>query len=307
MSRLSIEVNPDSIDDSLPNVHILNVEIILTEYADVLLYLTTNTFPLDYNKKQKQQVIYKSRPYTIITQVLYKQGRDGVLRRCINPSEVSLILKGCHDDMFGGHFADLVIAQKALQSGYWWPTLFLDATKYAKTCDPCQRVGKPTPSRAMCLTLILAQIPFEKWGIDFVGPIKSPSRYNKIWYILVATEYVTKLAEAVATKIDDAKIVAKFIYENIITCFGCPKELVSNRGTHFLNSTIEQLTDKWFIKHKETTPYHPRANGQTKKINCIFYCKLFKDLIQIGIKNYMLYYKLIDALLRSQLNIPLSN
>ena len=73
--------------------------------------------------------------------------------------------------MCGGHFAGLVTAQKALQSGYWWPTLFIDANQYAKRCDPCQRVGKPTPSSVMPLIPILAQNPFEKWGIDFVGPI----------------------------------------------------------------------------------------------------------------------------------------
>ena len=76
----------------------------------------------------------------------------------------------------------------------------------------------------------------------------------------VSTEYVTKWAEALATKTYDAKIVAKFIYENIITRFGCPKELVSDHGTHFLNDIIEQLTNKFLIKHWKTTPYHPRAN-----------------------------------------------
>ena len=123
----------------------------------------------------------------------------------------------------------------------------------------------------MPLTPILAQIPFEKWKIDFVGPTKPPSRHGQKQYILVAIQYVTKWAEVVATKIDDAKIATKFIHENIITYFGCLKDLVSDRGTHFLNSTIEQLTDKWLIKHRRTTPYHPRANGQTEKTNGILY------------------------------------
>ena len=91
----------------------------------------------------------------------------------------------------------------------------------------------------MPLIPILAQNPFEKWGIDFVGPIKPPSRYGQKRYILVATVYVTKWVKAMATKIDDAKTVVKFIYENIITWFGCPKKLVNDRGTHFLNDTIE--------------------------------------------------------------------
>ena len=234
---------------------------------------------LEYADKQKQQLVYKMRPYTLIAEVQYKQRRDSILRRCINPSEVQLILKGCHDEVCGGHFAGLVTAQKALQSGYWWPTLFTNANRYAKCCDPCQHVGKPTPSSAMPLIPILAQNPFEKWGIDFVGPIKPPSRYGQKHYILVATEYVTKWAEALATKTDDAKTVAKFIYENIITRFGCPKELVSDRGTHFLNDIIEQLINKFLIKHRKTTPYHPRANGQTEKTNGIL-CKIITKTVQ---------------------------
>jgi hypothetical protein len=50
-----------------------------------------------------------------------------------------------------------------------------------------------------------------------VGPIKTPSRHGQKQYILVATEYVSKWAKAMATKTDDAKTVAKFFYENIIT------------------------------------------------------------------------------------------
>ena len=90
---------------------------------------------------------------------------------------------------------------------------------------------------------------------------------------------MTKWAKALATKIDDAKTVAKFIYENIITRFGCPKELVSDRGTHFVNDIIEQLTNKFLIKHRNTTPYHPRANGQTEKTNGIL-CKIITKTVQ---------------------------
>jgi len=81
-----------------------------------------------------------------------------------------------------------------------------------------------------------------------------------------------------ATRNDDANTIAKFLYENIITRFGCPKELVSDRGTHFLNDTIEQIREKYFIKHQKTSPYHPRANGQTEKTNGIL-CKIITKTV----------------------------
>ena len=87
--------------------------------------------------------------------------------------------------------------------------------------------------------------PFEKWGLDFVGPIAPSTCSGRKPYILVATDYAIKWAEAAATKIDDAATMAKFLYENIISRYGCPKELVTDRGTHFLNKTIEELTTRF--------------------------------------------------------------
>ena len=72
--------------------------------------------------------------------------------------------------------------------------------------------------------------------------------------------------------------MARFLYENILSRYGCPKELISDRGTHFLNETIELLAKNFFIKHRKTSPYHPRANGQTEKINGIL-CKILTKTI----------------------------
>ena len=51
--------------------------------------------------------------------------------------------------------------------------------------------------------------------------------------------------------------------------FGHPLELVSDRGTHFLNDVITDLTTKYLIKHRKTTPYNPKANGLTERANGI--------------------------------------
>jgi hypothetical protein len=112
--------------------------------------------------------------------------------------------------------------------------MFRDAHQYARICDLCQRVGKPTPSTAMPLVPLKALVPFKKWGINFVGPIAPPTRHGRKRYILFATDYATKWAEAMAYKNNDAKTVARFFYENIISHFGCLKELISERGTHFI-------------------------------------------------------------------------
>ena len=108
--------------------------------------------------------------------------------------------------------------------------------------------------------------PLEKWGIDYIGPI-APMSSKRNQYIIIAVEYLTKWAKTKAIKAADAKQTAIFVYENIISRFGCPQILVSDRGTHFLNKTIEEMTNLFRINHQKTTPYHPQTNGLAKRVN----------------------------------------
>jgi transposase InsO family protein len=75
------------------------------------------------------------------------------------------------------------------------------------------------------------------------------------------------MAEAKAVKVDDVKATATFLYENVITRFGCPQILISDRGKHFLNEAIENMASLFQINHWKTTPYHPQTNGQTERVN----------------------------------------
>lgn len=151
--------------------------------------------------------------------------------------------------------------------------MFKDVHDYVRKCDSCQRTGRPTPTTRWPLTPIMPLAPFEKWGIDFVGPIQPVTKGTRRRYILVATDYATKMVEAEATRHDNAAAVARFLFESIITRYGCPLEIVSDRGTHFLNQVIESLTRHFQIKHRKTTPYNPKANGLIEKSNGLL-CKI---------------------------------
>ena len=101
--------------------------------------------------------------------------------------------------------------------------------------------------------------PFEKWALDFVGPI-SPITCRKN-YILVCTDYVTKWVEAKALFRANENSDVEFIYEDIFTRFGVPHEIVTDQGTQFTSKLMKELTEKYGIKHCKSSPYHPQANG----------------------------------------------
>ncbi len=102
--------------------------------------------------------------------------------------------------------------------------------------------------------------------MDYIGPIH-PTSSRGMQYIIVVTEYLTKWAEAKAVKSADAKQMAIFLNENIISRFGCPKILISDRGSHFLNDAIIDLIELFNINHQKNTPYHPQTNGLTERMN----------------------------------------
>ena len=78
----------------------------------------------------------------------------------------------------------------------------------------------------MPLRPMMGATTFAKWGIDFVGPIHPTTMHTHAEYIIVATDYVTKWVEAKAIVKSNARTAAKFLYENVFTCYGLPIETV---------------------------------------------------------------------------------
>jgi len=266
MSRLPGEMETHPIDDRLIDETLFLVTARPAWYSGIIEFLTTQQLPVDLPKDERRKIRVNSRHFVVLGNRLYRRGLDGVLRRCVMEDEVPSILTACHDSACGGHFSGQLTGQKILRAGYYWPTLFKDAHAYVRRCDACQRFARNDLHMHLPLHISLPLVPFEKWGIDYVGEIH-PHSSRGMAYIIVATEYLTKWAEAKAVKTNDAKNAAIFLFENVITRFGVPKILVSDRGTHFLNEVIESMTERFQIDHRKTTPYHPQTNGQTERVN----------------------------------------
>ena len=61
-------------------------------------------------------------------------------------------------------------------------------------------------------------------------------------YILVCTDYVTKWVEAKALYQANEKSVVDFLFKEILTRFGVPKEIVIDQGTQFMSKLVKSIT-----------------------------------------------------------------
>lgn len=170
--------------------------------------LTMGIYPPDLNIEEKAVFLHKVGPYTLIRGVLFKLLPNQKLHCCLKMREATQAIAALHTESSGGHYAVNTIVKKIKEAGYCWPTMHRNTYKYIQSCDPCQRVGKPTATSKWLLTPILPLAPFEKWGIDFIGPISPAAKNSQSRYIILATDYLTKWVEAKHTRRNNAATTA---------------------------------------------------------------------------------------------------
>jgi hypothetical protein len=137
-------------------------------------------------------------------------------------------------------------------------------------------MGKPTARDQMPLQSQVVIEPFEKWALYFVGPINLASKKKK--YILVCTDYVTKWVEAKYLPAASEQSVVYFLFSDIFTTFGVPREILIDQGTQFTSNLVKVVTEQYQIKQRKSTPYHPQENGQVESTNKVIESILTKTV-----------------------------
>src|SRR6266513_5689287 len=231
------------------------------KYNELVNFLIGNIFQ-DWDKRKIKQLENASKSFKVKYGILYKKGNNEKSLRVLKEDEIDTVIFMMHNHPTGGHFGKDATHNK-ISTRFWWKGMYKDIEDYIKRCDSCQRRGNKGGSEY--LNPIKVGKPFERIGIDFVGPLEKTKDGNR--YILVVTDYLTKWPEAIAMKEATAENVVEFIYKGIICTHGCPKVILSDRGTHFRNKLVDGLCEKFEIKHKLSSPYHPKTNGLVERFN----------------------------------------
>lgn len=194
------------------------------------------------------------------------------------------ILFHFHDAITGLHrgYNHLVSTISTL---VWWPTILADSLTYVKTCKRCQQIKmRFTPFQGELRTIQASQ-PVQNWIVDYAGPMSRGE--NK--FVLVAMCAFSSFALLIPTDSSTAENTANLILERIVSNFGIPESIYSDRGTQFNSDVIKKFNDLLGIKWRLSSSYSPRTQGlaermiqqMKKNLECMNYQSNCLPMIQL--------------------------
>ncbi|CAM8893133.1 unnamed protein product [Rhodiola kirilowii] len=208
---------------------------------------------------------------------LYRRSFLGQWLRCLSEEEAGEVMQVAHAGICGAHQSGLKLYDRVKRMGYYWPTVVQDCTDFAKKCNACQFNANFIHQPPEPLHPTVASWPFEAWGLDVVGPI-NPKASNGHTYILAATDYFSKWAEAVTLREVKKENVVDFIKKHIIYRHGVPQRIVTNNGKSFSNKLMTSLCEKFKFKQYKSSMYNAPANGLAEAFNKTL-CNLLKKVV----------------------------
>ena len=108
--------------------------------------------------------------------------------------------------------------------------------------------------------------PFEEWGIDIIGEINLNSSLRHK-HILMATDYFTKLVEAIPLRKVNEDAVMDLLQDHIMTRFGVLISLVFDNATYFSSIRLTTFTHERGINLHYSANYFPQGNGLAESTN----------------------------------------
>ncbi|KAG1077289.1 hypothetical protein G6F42_024944 [Rhizopus arrhizus] len=149
---------------------------------------------------------------------------------------------------------------------YWWPRMKMDITDWIAPCPACQLNSKKVSKHQDEMHPLPIPVgAFERWHLDFVGELPHTKNGNR--WLITAVDATTNWPIACALPDATKESVAQFIYKEIVTRFGCPVEVVTDRGANFCSELVQEYVKLLGSHHKLTSAFHPRTNGKVERYN----------------------------------------
>src|SRR5215204_925112 len=137
------------------------------EYRNILKVFTRETWCLHWNQNDITEIEKTAKGFEVQNGYLYKKKKDRKLLQVIQEDEVDTILFMMHNHPTAAHMG-IDATYGKIRERYYWDGMRKDVIRHIEYCDSCQRRGKKGGKGQ--LNPIKVRRPFERIGLDFVGP-----------------------------------------------------------------------------------------------------------------------------------------
>lgn len=145
-----------------------------------------------------------------------------------------------------------------LKEKYYFPNMREIVEQVVRSCELCQR-HKRVPRSFHGVYRSLSKVgPWDTLGIDIFGPL--PTARSGVRYVVVVIDQFTKWVELFACKIITTEIIADILVK-LISRFGCPRRLLTDRGSQFNSQLLRDLCYRLGVHKVFTSAYRPQADG----------------------------------------------
>jgi hypothetical protein len=128
--------------------------------------------------------------YHLIDGVLYRQGVNGMMMKCISKDEGSRLLQDIHSGVCGAHSSWRSIVRKAFSHGFYWLTAKDGVMEIITKCKECQFFQKQTTLFDPSISPGLLRYG----GVDIVGIFpRAPGGFR---FFFIGIDTFTKWMEA---------------------------------------------------------------------------------------------------------------
>ena len=134
-----------------------------------------------------------------------------------------------------------------------------DIRKYIANCTLCYREKAKVRAHPLQMTEIPDR-PFDKISIDLVTKCKTSTSGNK--HILTIINHLMGWLEAFPIPDKSADTIVSTFINQYLPVHMCPRYILSDNGTEFKNTLMDQMLKQLGIERIFSAPYHPQSNDK---------------------------------------------
>ncbi|CAF3497697.1 unnamed protein product [Rotaria socialis] len=163
---------------------------------------------------------------------------------------------------------------KRLNDRCSWPTIRQGVIHYIQSCTACAHynIRREKPPGQIQLIEPPGEV-FDLVQKDFTGPL--PQSINGNLYVIALPVYLSKYVISKAVPNDSTQTAAEFLIDMTLE-FDPPRQLQTDRGSHFTSAIFEAVANRLGCVHTVSTPYHPKSQAVIERFNAKFKQQLSK-------------------------------